>query len=213
MVHSYLKYAIKWIYFKTIFLAVRLPNCTACWSLYSICTWLKSIHGRKSEILHQKALCWKWDFQQAIHSCTECKFMVLQNLILTLVMQNRATRKVPKAVAKVKSFLFLLRILKSSVRPVMTASMPPIWWTKTESDMRLWNLYSLKVFSNGDGSFSQISIWRFQSVLYAADSGLVRSDPFRASTWWKWETGSCIYLWYKCCIILQNPIKKKVLKK
>lgn len=46
---------------------------------------------------------------------------------LTLVMQSRAKRKVKKAVAKVKSFLFLLRILKSSVRPVMTASMPPIW--------------------------------------------------------------------------------------
>lgn len=46
---------------------------------------------------------------------------------LTLVMQSRAKRKVRKAVAKVKSFLFLLRILKSSVRPVMTASMPPIW--------------------------------------------------------------------------------------
>lgn len=45
-------------------------------------------------------------------------------------MQSRANRKVKKAVAKVKSFLFLLRILKSSVRPVMTASMPPIWWTQ-----------------------------------------------------------------------------------
>lgn len=52
--------------------------------------------------------------------------------ILTLVMQSRARRKVRKAVQNVKSFLFLLRILKSSVRPVMTASMPPIWWTQTE---------------------------------------------------------------------------------
>lgn len=41
-----------------------------------------------------------------------------------------AKRKVKMAVAKVKSLRFLLRILKSSLRPVMTASMPPIWWTQ-----------------------------------------------------------------------------------
>lgn len=51
-------------------------------------------------------------------------------------MQSRAIRNVPKAVAKVKSFLFLLRILKSSVRPVMTASMPPICRTQTERGTR-----------------------------------------------------------------------------
>lgn len=49
---------------------------------------------------------------------------------LTLVTQSMAKRKVKMAVAKVKSFRFLLRILKSSLRPVMTASMPPIWWTQ-----------------------------------------------------------------------------------
>lgn len=62
-------------------------------------------------------------------------------MILTFVMQKRATRKVPKAVAKVKSFLFLLRILKSSERPVMTASMPPIWGTQTERDMTFRHVY------------------------------------------------------------------------
>lgn len=50
--------------------------------------------------------------------------------LLTLVTQSRANRKVREAVANVKTFLFLLRILNSSVRPVITASMPPIWWRK-----------------------------------------------------------------------------------
>lgn len=60
-------------------------------------------------------------------------------------MQSRAKRKVRKAVAKVKSFLFLLRILKSSVRPVMTASMPPIWKMNTGSK------------SDGEGSVPRMS--------------------------------------------------------
>lgn len=46
---------------------------------------------------------------------------------LTLVMQNRARRKVPKVTPNVKSFRCLFRTWKSSARPVMTASMPPIW--------------------------------------------------------------------------------------
>lgn len=74
------------------------------------------------------------------HISFKCKFMALCSLILTLVMQRRATRKVPKAVTKVKTFLFLLRILKSSVRPVRTASIPPIWWTQTKRDMKLRHL-------------------------------------------------------------------------
>lgn len=53
-------------------------------------------------------------------------------MIHTFVMHSKATRKVPNAVIKVNSFLFLLRILKSSVSPVMTASMPPIWTHRTQ---------------------------------------------------------------------------------
>lgn len=47
--------------------------------------------------------------------------------LLTLVMQNRASRKVPKVTPNVKSFRCRFRTWKSSARPVMTASMPPIW--------------------------------------------------------------------------------------
>lgn len=47
--------------------------------------------------------------------------------LLTLVMQNRARRKVPKETPNVKSFRCRFRTWKSSARPVMTASMPPIW--------------------------------------------------------------------------------------
>lgn len=71
--------------------------------------------------------------------------MAFMHHILTLVMQSRANRKVRKAVANVKSFLCLLRILKSSVRPVITASMPPIWWTQTERDMTLRKLPTERV--------------------------------------------------------------------
>lgn len=56
------------------------------------------------------------------------RYHALMLRLLTLVTQSKANRKVMKAVANVKSFLFLLRILKSSVRPVITASMPPICW-------------------------------------------------------------------------------------
>lgn len=79
--------------------------------------------------------------------------MSLWNLILTLVMQRRATRNVPKAVAKVKTFLFLLRNLKSSDRPVITASMPPIWWTQKEIDIKNrikilhhWKCFKMETF-------------------------------------------------------------------
>ena len=60
--------------------------------------------------------------------CLYVRYDALMSCLLTLVTQSRAKRKVRKAVANVKSFLFLLRILKSSVRPVITASMPPICW-------------------------------------------------------------------------------------
>lgn len=54
-------------------------------------------------------------------------------MIHTFVMHNKATRKVPNAVMKVNNFLFLLRILKSSESPVMTASMPPICTERTRT--------------------------------------------------------------------------------
>ena len=52
--------------------------------------------------------------------------------ILTLVIQSRATRNVPNAVAKVNALRFLLSIWKSSERPVITASMPPIYKGQSE---------------------------------------------------------------------------------
>lgn len=146
---------------------------------------VKLLSYLKQKVEWSSSIMLKVGLWQLLHSSIECKFISLWDLILTLVMQSRATRNVPKAVAKVKSFLFLLRILKSSVRPVMTASMPPIWWTQTERGMRLYPLKRLwlKVSSGfRQGSFAQTLIGAFQLVLYA-DSGSAREDPFRASTW------------------------------
>lgn len=75
-------------------------------------------------------------------------------------MQSRAKRKVKKAVAKVKSFLFLLRILKSSVRPVMTASMPPICWTQAARATKEVQLQGC-IFTMKSGQMSrQYFAWR-----------------------------------------------------
>lgn len=72
------------------------------------------------------------------------KFQVTQaETFLTLVMQNRARRKVPRVTPNVKSFRCLFKTWKSSARPVMTASMPPIWREpgRWKAKMRIHHVY------------------------------------------------------------------------
>lgn len=89
------------------------------------------IHGKQVERLQAYSVFIILLFQPGVTQLQRGMHVKLRTfysneMIHTFVMHNKATRKVPNATMKVNNFLFLLRILKSSVSPVMTASMPPI---------------------------------------------------------------------------------------